>query len=197
MARRAMAALTACSRRLFSVELDGATFCFSVQEKPQEKTAAAAPLSVLNQRCFSLLVCGGDRIRRARCYSELEAQLAHLSPDCQLDPMWSFVPDVRDSLVKGFFLRDRSENPSSSEKFLRDLARRDPLLVCSYLRGEDSQLWTQQLWPDGDNQKTEHNKYCVVPSEAPDYHPSTLNISSDVFYSFEEAYEVLKQVLSS
>ncbi|TKS86661.1 UMP-CMP kinase 2, mitochondrial [Collichthys lucidus] len=37
-------------------------------------------------------------------------------------------------------------------------------------------------------------EYCVVPSEAPEHHPSTLSIiNSDVFYSFEDAYEVIKK----
>ncbi|KAK5886370.1 hypothetical protein CesoFtcFv8_017410 [Champsocephalus esox] len=36
--------------------------------------------------------------------------------------------------------------------------------------------------------------YYVVPAEAPEHHPSTLNIiNSDVFYSFEEAYQVLEK----
>ena len=144
-------------------------------------------------RCYSVLVCSSDRIRQAKFYWELKDKLLRdLPPDCDVSPMSSFLPNVKDSLISGFFLKDSSQ---SSERLLRDLIRHDPVLVCSYLRGGDGQLWTQHLWSGPDSQRSQQ-QYYVVPSEAPECHPATLNIiNSDVFYSFEEAREVMRKVL--
>lgn len=194
-----MSLLPQWSSRVFSVELDGAPIYFSIQEEHRGEEVPRVFRKVQNRgRCYSLLVCGGDRVRRAKFYGELKDKLLRdLPPACDLSPMSSFLPNVKDSLIKGYFLKDNSEGSSASERLLRDLIRTDPVLVCSYLRGGDGQLWTQHLWPPADSQKMEMSQeYYVVPSEAPEYHPSTLNIiNSDVFYSFEEAYEVLKKVL--
>lgn len=192
-----MSLLPQWSSRVFSVELNGAPFYFSVQEKHRGEEVPRVFRKVQNDgKCYSLLVCSDDRIRRAKFYGELKERLLRdLPPECDVSPMSSFLPNVKDSLIKGYFLKDNSEGPSPSERVLRDLIRHDPVLVCSYSRGEDGQLWTQHLWPHADSQTMEMSKqYFVVPSEAPKYHPSTLNIiNSDVFYSFEEAYEVLKK----
>ncbi|XP_076605702.1 UMP-CMP kinase 2, mitochondrial [Chaetodon auriga] len=197
MARRVMPLLTQWSSRVFSVEQDGAPCYFSVEEKHRGAEVPRVFRTIQKRdRCFSLLICGSDRIRRAKFYAELKEKLSRdLPPECDVSPMSSFLPDVRGSLIKGYFLKDNSDSPSQSEGLLRDLMRHDPVLVCSYLRGEDGQLWTQHLWPHADSQTVETSKeYYVVPSEAPHYHPSALNIvNSDVFYSFEEAYEVLKK----
>ncbi|KAI3367680.1 hypothetical protein L3Q82_026519 [Scortum barcoo] len=198
MARRAMSLLPSWSSRVFSVELDGAPVYFSLREKHRGEEAPRVFSRVPERSgCFSLLVCGGDRIRRAKFYAQLGDRLSRdLLPGCDLAPMASFLPNVRGSLMKGYFVKDNSESSSASERLLRDLTRTEPVLVCSYSRDRDGQMWTQHLWPPADGQGTDtsKSKYYVVPSEAPDYHPSTLNIiNSDVFYSFEEAYEVIKQ----
>ncbi|XP_044022910.1 UMP-CMP kinase 2, mitochondrial isoform X2 [Siniperca chuatsi] len=164
MARRAMSLLSQWSSRIFSVELDGAPFYFSIQETHRREEVPRVFREVRNNgRCYSLLVCSDDRIRRAKFYGELKGKLLRgLPPECDLSPMSSFLPNVKDSLIKG---------------------------------REEGQLWTQHLWSHADSQTMETSKeYYVVPSEAPQYHPSTLNIiNSDVFYSFEEAYEVIKK----
>lgn len=184
---------------MFSVELDGAPFYFSIQQQHRgggEETPRVFRGVRNDGRCYSLLVCCGDRIGRAKFYAELRDKLRReLPPRCDVSPMSSFLPGVRDSLVKGYFLNDRSDGASPSEGVLRDLTRHDPVLVCSYAKSEDGQVWTQHLWPCGDDQTVEMPKdYYVVPADAPEYHPSVLNIiNSDVFYSFKEAREVLTQ----
>lgn len=198
MARRTMSLLPRWSSRVFSVELDGAPFYFSTQETPPGEDAAPRVFRENYGRCYSLLVCSSDRVRRAKFYWELRDRLLRdLPPECHLSPMCSFLPNIQDSLLKGYFLKDNSESSSPTERLLRDLIQHDPVLVCSYLKGEDGQPWTQQLWCPADSQTVEMSKdFYVVPSEAPEYHPSTLNIiNSDVFYSFEEACEVLKKVI--
>ncbi len=195
-----MSLLSQWSSRVFSVELDGAANYFSVQEK--HRGGGEAPL-VFREiqsggRCYSLLVCSSDRIRRAKYYVELKERLLRdLPPECVVSPMSSFLPNVKNSLIMGYFLKDNFGGPSPSERLLRDLLRNDPVLVCSYSRGDDGHLWTQHLWSHAESQTMEMTKkYYVVPSEAPEYHPSTLNmINSDVFYSFNEARDVLKEVL--
>lgn len=198
MARRAMALLSRWSSLVFSVELDGAPFYFSIQEQHPGGDVPRVFAEVPDRhRCYSLLVCSGDRIKRVKFHAELREKLLRaLPPDCDVSPMSSFLPNVKDSLIKGYFLTDRSESPHSSERLLRDLLRQDPVLVCSYSRGEDDQVWTQHPWSPADSQATKMSKmYYVMHAEAPEYHPSTLSIiNSDVFYSFEEARKVLEKV---
>lgn len=200
MARRAMSLLPRWSSRVFAVELDGAPLYFSLREKRPEEDAPRLFTTVRPScgRCYSLLVCSGDRIRGARFHAELRDKLTSaLPPGCDVSPMSSFLPNVKDSLVKGYFFQDYSESPFASERLLRDLTRHDPVLVCSYLRGVDGQVWTQHLWSDTDGRALETpHEYYVVHSDAPEEHPSALGIiNSDVFYSFEEAREVMNQVL--
>ncbi|XP_041668831.1 UMP-CMP kinase 2, mitochondrial [Cheilinus undulatus] len=195
MARRAMALLLPqWSSRVFSVELNGAPCFFSIQENHRGEEVPQVFRNVQNYNsCYSLLVCSSDRIKRAKFYSELKDKLIRdLPKECTLSPMSSFLPNVNDSLIKGYFLQDVSQSSTLTERVLRELKQHDPVLVCSYWRNENGQLWTQRLW--GDSKTMEMSTFCVVPTETPEYHPATLNIiNSDVFYSFEEAYEVLKE----
>lgn len=197
MARRTMSLLPQWSSRIFSVELDGAPIYFALQEKHRGGEVPQVFRKLQSyDRCYSLLVCSSDRIRRAKFYGELKDNLLScLPPECDLSPMSSFLPNVKDSLIKGYFLKTNPDSSLPTERLLTDLIQHEPLLVCSYLKCENGQHWTQHLWPHtGSNMVPK--EYYVVPSEAPEYHPSVLNIvNSDVFYSFEEAYQVLKKVL--
>lgn len=195
-----MSLLPRWSSRVFAVELDGAPLYFSLGEKRPQEDAPRLFATVRPScgRCYSLLVCSGDRIRGARFHAELRDKLTSaLPPGCDVSPMSSFLPNVKESLVKGYFFQDYSESPFASERLLRDLTRHDPVLVCSYLRGVDGQVWTQHLWSETDGQAADTpQEYYVVHSDAPEEHPSALGIiNSDVFYSFEEAREVMNQVL--
>lgn len=195
-----MSLLSQWSSRVFSVELDGAPFYFSIAEKRRGLDAPLVFRGVQNcDRCYAVFVCSGDRISGAKFHVGLREKLSRaLPPEVDVSHMSSFVPNVQGSLVKGYFLKDRSQRPFSSERLLRDIIRHDPVLVCSYVRDEGGQVWTQRLWSRAGSQMMDNvsKECCVVHSEAPEYHPSTLNIiNSDVFYSFEEAREVMKQVV--
>lgn len=189
-----MSVLSQWSSRNFSVELDGADSYFAVQETPEGGVAPEAFRRAHRDRCYSVLVSCSHRLRQVKFHADLKEKLLRaLPPACDVAPMASFLPGVRGSLITGYFLKDRSEDPSSSDRLLRDLLRRDPVLVCSYVRCEDGGTWTQNLWPDAHSETMK--RFYVVQSEAPEVHPSTLNIiNTDVFYSFEEAREVLKEV---
>ncbi|KAF7669690.1 hypothetical protein LDENG_00142700 [Lucifuga dentata] len=194
MARHCMSLVNRWSSRVFSVELDGAFFYFALQEKHRgEEMPRIFRKTHQYDRCYSLHVCSSDRIQRAKIYAELrEKLLRDFPPGCHFSPILSFLPNVKDSLIKGYFLT--SECSSLTERLLSDLAQKEPVLVCSYLRGESGGLWTQHLWSVSGSQMEMSQKYCVVPSEEPNYHPATLNIiNSDVFYNFEKAYEVLQK----
>ncbi|KAM4626045.1 UMP-CMP kinase 2, mitochondrial [Polymixia lowei] len=196
MARRVMPLLAQWSSRVFSVELDrSASFYFALQETQQKEVPEVFRNVREHERCYSLFACSDDRVQRAKFYGDLKDKLLKALPsECELLAMSSFLPDVKDSLIKGYFLKDASELSGPTERVLSDLVQNDPVLVCSYLRREDGRLWSQQLWSQAERRGGVSEEYYVVPSEAPHYHPSTLNIiNSDVFYSFKDAYEVLDE----
>lgn len=195
MARRTMSVVSQWSSRIFSVELDGAESYFAVQEtRKGDVLPEVFGGAHHRERFYSVLVSCSDRLRRVKFHADLEEKLLKALPaGCAVDPMSSFLPGTRGSLIRGYFLKASSEDPSFSDRLLRDLIKDDPVLVCSYVKCEDGGTWTQNLWPDAHSEMIK--KFYVVHSEAPKVHPSTLNIiNSDVFYSFEEAREVLKEV---
>ncbi|XP_068608417.1 UMP-CMP kinase 2, mitochondrial [Brachionichthys hirsutus] len=194
MARRAMSVFRQWPSRVFSVETEGEPVYFSIRNEHRGEEVPRVFREVpKSDRCYSLHVCCSDRVRRAKFYAELKENFQReLPPRWDVSPMSSFLPNVRDSLIHGYFVRDHSESPSRSESFLRSLSP-DAVLVCSYVRGEDGGVWTQRLWSDSETAE-KSKEYFVVPAEAPEYHPSALGIiNSDVFYSFEEALEVLQK----
>lgn len=194
MARRTMSVVAQWSSRIFSVELDGAESYFALQETRKGDVLPEVFGGAHRERFYSVLVSCSDRLRRVKFHADLQEKLLKALPaGCALDPMSSFLPGTRGSLIRGYFLKASSEDPSFSDRLLRDLIKDDPVLVCSYVKCEDGGTWTQNLWPDAHSEMIK--KFYVVHSEAPKVHPSTLNIiNSDVFYSFEEAREVLKEV---
>ncbi|MEQ2215681.1 hypothetical protein XENOCAPTIV_004314 [Xenoophorus captivus] len=196
MARHLKPLVQRWSSRVFSVELDGAPLYFGIREKLRGATVLPAVFSRLQKedRCYSLLVCSRDRIRGDRFHWELRDKLLKdLPPGSDVATMSSFLPDEKGSLVKGYFFKSRAENSPLIDGILSDLEHTDPVLVCSYSQSEDGQQWTQSLWSHAEKKQM---KFYVVPSEAPKHHPSALNmINSDVFYSLDEACDVLKKCL--
>ncbi|KAK5605810.1 hypothetical protein CRENBAI_005530 [Crenichthys baileyi] len=194
MARHLKPLVQRWSSRVFSVEVDGAPLYFGIREKLRGPTALPAVFTRLQKedRCYSLLVCSRDRIRGDRFHWELRDKLLKdLPPGSDVATMSSFLPDEKGSLVKGYFFKSRAEDSPLIEGILSDLEHSDPVLVCSYSQSEDCQQWTQSLWSHAEKNQM---KFYVVPSEAPKHHPSALNmINSDVFYSLDEACDVLKK----
>lgn len=203
MARRAvMSLLPQWSSRVFSVEQDGGGPCYfsvrrerlAAENSPPELFASVPPSC---GRCYSLLVCAADRIRAARYHAELRHKLTGvLPPECRVSPMSSFLTNVKDSVVNGYFLKDYTESSVEAERLLTDLTRHDPVLVCSYSRRACGQVWTQHLWSSSEGEGMESpQQYYVVDCDRPGQHPSSLSIiDSVVFHSFEEACDVMRQV---
>lgn len=195
MARHLKLLVQRWSSRVFSVEVDGAPRYFGIREQLRGEPVPPDVFSEVQKqdRCYSLLVCSGDRVTGDRFHWELRDRLQRqLPPGSGVRSMSSFIPDQKGSLLKGYFLQSRAGNSSLIEDILTDLEQRNPVLVCSYSQSEDGQQWTQRLWYQSEDNPV---RFCVVPSETPKHHPSVLNmINSDVFYSLEEACDVLKQV---
>lgn len=194
MARRAATALLPqWSSRVFSVEQDGRSPCFFSVRRDTPPGGHAPPELFSSGRCYSLLVCSADRIRAARYHAELRAKLTGLlPPECSVSPMTSFLTAARDSVVKGYFLKDPAESPQTAERLLRDLARHEPVLVCSYSKRACGQVWTQHLWwsPEG-GATGSPQEFHVVGCDELEGHQSLLG---EVFLSFEEARDVMRQV---
>lgn len=217
MARRTVS----WSSRVFSVELDkrGAdALHFALREKATDlPRAPPEPPETFKHvfrehQCYSLFVCGHDdhdRVRSARLHRGLgETLRQELPAECELLAVHSYVPHVKNSLIRGYFLKDASESDSSTTRVLRGLHRSsERIKVCSYHHyhhhhqreggGEEDLLQLRWWWSTPSSAGVDVSKTCcyVVPSEAPDYHPSVLNVANcDVFYCLEEAAKVLEEV---
>ncbi|XP_037096601.1 UMP-CMP kinase 2, mitochondrial [Syngnathus acus] len=197
MSRRTMALLSQWSSRVFSVDLDGETVYFKFHDNQPGKGRKEVQQCMFGNvqkdaRYYSLLVSSGDKINTARFHWKLKDKLlTDLPAECRFSPMYSFLPSVRDSLVRGYFLQAASpESSATTERLLRQWLQLDhPLLVCSYVHEDDKNAprWIQSLWNHDQNHE-------IVPSEPPQYHPATLNlINSDVFYSVQAAREVFEK----
>ncbi|XP_021440153.2 UMP-CMP kinase 2, mitochondrial [Oncorhynchus mykiss] len=196
MARRMMSRLGQWSSYVFAVDFDTNSdpIYFALASKQSERPQVFRNV-LADEKCYSLHVQSDDKIERAKFYGGLKKKLSkELPPECTILEMSIFQPNVKDSVIKGYFLKDASKS-SATERVLGELLRNDPVYVCSYLCGGEDRQWSQHLWSNTEDGWVEVlEKYCVVPAEKPVHHPSTLSIINyDVFYSFEDAYKVLQQ----
>ncbi|KAL0969354.1 hypothetical protein UPYG_G00226000 [Umbra pygmaea] len=198
MARRMMSRFGQWSSFAFAVDFDKTSdpVYFSLNAKhSNELPQVFNNVFAANERCYSIHVHSDDNIQRAIFYGELKNKLLkELPSESTFFEMSAFQPNVRDSVIKGYFLKDSSES-SVTERFLDELLSHDQVHVCSYLCGDGDRQWSQHFWSHTKDGKVEvSEKYFVQAAKKPEAHPSTLNIiNSDVFYSFKEAYNVLKK----
>ncbi|XP_062325664.1 UMP-CMP kinase 2, mitochondrial [Osmerus eperlanus] len=196
--RRIMSRFGSWSSCVFSIELDKKSdpIYFSLQDSKRNELLQGFKNVFTDGKCYSLHVDSNDRIQKAKFYASLKDKLMNELPsDCQIHKVTSFQPHVRDSVIKGYFLKDFSKSSVATEGILKELLHGYPVVVCSYVSGGGGGQFSQHLWSRTECGNVEVTaRYSVVPAEAPDYHPSTLNIiNSDVFYSFEDAYSVLEE----
>ncbi|XP_043118879.1 UMP-CMP kinase 2, mitochondrial [Puntigrus tetrazona] len=181
------------SSRVFAVEFDprARPLCFALSDSPRELRGAHRQLFGDDGKLFSLHVHGGGRVEKARTHAEIKRELSvSLARHCDVYEASSFVPDVKNSFVKGFFIRDRS-TAAVSEDILKTLQRSESVCVFSYER-EGQYCWLEPWSPVSHVQ--EPARHYITPAAAAEHHPSTLNISnSDVFYCMDEAYAVLQE----
>ncbi|KAK9960166.1 hypothetical protein ABG768_010241 [Culter alburnus] len=189
MLRRAM---FRCGQ-LCSVEFDlrAEPLYFTLSSSPQVLHHAHQQLFGDCGKLFSLHVQCANRIEKAQTHAEIKHKLSStLSRDCDVFEASSFIPDVANSVVKGFFIRDKSTT-TLSEDLLNTLRQSERVCVFSYKR-EGQYCW-QELWSPVNQVEGSERQY-ITPAAAAEHHPSTLNIrNSDVFYSMDEAYKVLQE----
>ncbi|XP_067223865.1 UMP-CMP kinase 2, mitochondrial [Chanodichthys erythropterus] len=189
MLRRAM---FRCGQ-LCSVEFDLRTepLYFALSSSPQVLHHAHQQLFGDRGKLFSLHVQCENRIEKAQTHAEIKHKLSStISRDCDVFEASSFIPDVANSVVKGFFIRDKSTT-TLSEDLLNTLRQSERVCVFSYKR-EGQYCW-QELWSPVNQVEGSERQY-ITPAAAAEHHPSTLNIrNSDVFYSMDEAYKVLQE----
>lgn len=180
--------------QLCSVEFDlrAEPLYFTLSSSPQVLHHAHQQLFGDCEKLFSLHVQCENRIEKAQTHAEMKHKLSStLSRDCDVFEASSFIPDVENSVVKGFLIRDKSTS-TLSEDLLNTLRQSKRVCVFSYKR-EGQYCW-QELWSPVNQVEGSERRY-ITPAAAAEHHPSTLNIrNSDVFYRMDEAYKVFQEV---
>ncbi|XP_050988487.1 UMP-CMP kinase 2, mitochondrial [Labeo rohita] len=193
MLKRAMFRCGQLCSRVFAVEFDLRTepLYFTLSSNPQVLHHAHQQLFADDKKLFSLHVHSDNRIEKAQTHAEIKHKLSLTLPrDCDVFEAYSFIPDVKNSVVKGFFIRDKSTT-TLAEDVLKTLQESKSVCVFSYKR-EGQYYWQEMLTTC--NQVEESVRQYITPAAAAEHHPSTLNIrNSDVFYCMHEAYEVLQE----
>lgn len=185
-----------CSR-IFGVECDkrtGPVYFALHKDKQTDQRGNELRQLFGDGKVYSFHVRCKDRIQRSKFDELLQNKLSSIpSDDCTIMEMSSFLPSVQQSFIKGFLLKLNSDN-TITEKVVDELLRVDAVSVCSYVQDRDEVWWQQHLSPSEEG-TVMSTRYCVIATGAPELHPSILNIiNNDVFYSFEEAYNVLTEV---
>ncbi|TSN67113.1 UMP-CMP kinase 2, mitochondrial [Bagarius yarrelli] len=192
MANRLMSRLTQCCSRVFMVETSQMTepIYFTLSATPAAGNEQLASLFGSGNLC-SVYALADDRIQSARFHAHLKRCLtAELQSECELLHAASFIPDVKNSLIRGFFLQWNSVS-SSMERVVTELRQKGSVCVFSYRREENGEYICVA---DTDQPGERERRYYVTPSTPPSLHPSTLNIrNSDVFYQMKDAYKVLQE----
>lgn len=165
---------------------------FALSSKPSARSNELEAL-FRNGKQFSVCALCDDRVQSARAHAHLKNALAEgLPPGCDLLDAASFLPDVKNSFVRGFFLRDNSVL-CSAERLVTQLQQTGPVHVFMYTREKNGEYLCSAV--TGKPEERER-RYYVTPAPAPQHHPSALNIiNSDVFYQMEDAYKVLQEVI--
>lgn len=146
-----------------------------------------------SRKLFSVCVLCDDRVQSALCHARLKTALtAHVPSGCDVFDAASFLPDVKNSLVRGFLLRDDSGR-SCAERVVAQLQQEGSVCAFAFTRDGNGHYLCSAV---SDEPAERERVYYVTPAPAPLYHPSTLNIiNSDVFYHMEDAYKVLQEVM--
>ncbi|TRY86235.1 hypothetical protein DNTS_026407 [Danionella cerebrum] len=186
-----------CSR-VFAVEFNvrSKSLYFSLSSNPQVLPRGLQELFGDSGKVFSVLVHSENRIKKAQMLANIKHKLSiTLSRDCDVFEASSFLPDAKNSVVKGVFIRDKSAT-CVSEDTLRTLQQEnDAICVFSY-KSEGQHCW-QELWtPANHEEVSKLDRKCLYVNHSPEaeHHPTTLDIkNSDVFYSVNEAINVLRE----
>ena len=198
MAKQVLSRFGQWCSRVFAVEWqhNSDTVYFALSKNPQASpTGQQQTFEKIfgTGKTYSFHVCTDDRFQRAMLYEDLKNKLISTLPRGSLLDVFSFLPGVKNSLLRGFLVKDADDSPIFNE-----LVQNSGVNVCAYVQEQDNQWW-QHLWSksdDGTATAVLVDKFCLVPARIPPCHPSTLSImGNDVFYSFGDAYKVMEQVI--
>ncbi|XP_048830766.1 UMP-CMP kinase 2, mitochondrial [Brienomyrus brachyistius] len=197
MSRRALSCLSHWSSRLFAIETNPAiepVYFSLIKTPPTDAEMPAFQEIFRRERSYSFHVCVEDRIQRALFHDDLRHELISRFGGDAVFEMSSFRPNVKNSLVKGFFVNGVRGTPET-EQILSKLLQNNRLAVCTYVPGEGGGQWRQELLcPAKDGAVAAADSYGVAPVPSPDHHPSAMDIiNSSVFYSFLEAHRVMAE----
>ncbi|XP_036398895.1 UMP-CMP kinase 2, mitochondrial [Megalops cyprinoides] len=199
MAKQTLSRLGRWCSRMFAVECDPSSdsVYFALTKTPHTRQGSERQEfeKIFGRaKSFSLHVCTEDRIQRAKFYEDIKCNtIPGFSQGCRVFDVFSFHPDVKNSALRGFLVRGVADIQDTG--LFEELVRNPGLNVCTYVLEEETQQWWQHLWSKAeDGRMVVVDKYCLVPAEKPEHHPSTLNIiNSDVFYKFGDACKVLRE----
>lgn len=196
MARRMMSQIGQWSSRIFGVECETRRPVYFALRMDRQMVPRGKEFRQLFEagKVYSFHVHCQERIHRSKLYELVQNKLSSVaSTDCTLKEMSSFLPEVKESTIKGFLLKLNSGDPTT-EKVVKELLLVEAVLICSYVQ-EGDEVWQQHLSQADDGSVMVSSRYCVTPVGPPEQHPSVLNIiNNDVFYSLEEAYKVMVEV---
>ncbi|XP_016424355.1 UMP-CMP kinase 2, mitochondrial-like [Sinocyclocheilus rhinocerous] len=188
MLKRAMFRCGQLSSRVFAVEFDLRTqpLYFTLSSNPQELHHAHRQLFGDDGKLFSLHVHSDSRIEKAQTHAEIKHKLSvTLSRDCDVFESSSFIPDVKNSVVKGFFIRDKSTT-TLSEDILKTLQQSKSVCVFSYKR-EGQYCW-QELWSPVDQVQESVRQY-ITPAAAAEHCTDIIPESKEVLKLVDEQLE--------
>ncbi|KAF7704310.1 UMP-CMP kinase 2, mitochondrial [Silurus meridionalis] len=193
MASRSISRLAQWCSRIFMVEINQKTepIYFALSSKP---SALSPELDALfgSGKLFSVCAQCDGRVQSARSHAHLKRALAEkLPPGCDLLDAAFFLPDVKNSFVRGLFVRDNSAL-YSAERVVNQLRQNGSVAsVLAYTRGNSGDCACSIV---SDEPAERKRRYYVTPVPVPLRHPATLNIiNSDVFYRLEDACKVLQE----
>lgn len=182
-----------CPPRVFGVEFDSRTepLYYTLSSSPQALHRDHQRFFNDYGKLYSLYIHSDNRIQKAQTHAEIKSKLSEkFARFCDVFETSAFIPDVKDSVVKGFCIREKS-NTGISEEILKTFHQNESVCLFSYKR-EGQYCW-QEAWSHV-NQAEKAERQYITPASSPVYHPSTLAIrNSDVFYSMDEAYKVLQE----
>ncbi|XP_069812741.1 UMP-CMP kinase 2, mitochondrial-like [Dendropsophus ebraccatus] len=156
-------------------------------------TADDWPMLARGGQAFSVSLTKGQRVKTARLHKALGQQLSHQLPGSEILRLVTYSPEnLHGSLQKGFFILPPPSCPDAQKRLcqvLRDY--RQEVQLCSYRTGEGQETW-QCLWElNGEAKEMARSRVLRVEEEPPSS-PFVDSIrGSAVFYSLEDAADVL------
>ncbi|XP_039604786.1 UMP-CMP kinase 2, mitochondrial isoform X1 [Polypterus senegalus] len=197
MARNLARQLALWSARVFAAYSDRAEplyFALSAERPVYQENAFLSLRRIFsNANVYSIHITTENRFLKETIHSKLQTQFSSLlQENCVLIQLVSFLPNQNRSVIPGFIVQDFQRN-EETEITLKDMAKSNECLLCSYKKSEGADLWQQSIWCATEGAEVEGSTHYIIPSAKPAAHVSVLNVDSVVFHCFEDAYAALQE----